>query len=113
MFTLHLLGNPDEHLAVSSTEFQLKIMEIHGSEVGQSLSEILSHMVAGNFGLFLNDIISIFIQGSRVQSQPRTILSRRLIMKSFLRPFSSIPLIQEGLLSVTSESMCTKYWLAA
>ena len=24
-----------------------------------------------------------------------------------------IPLIQEGLLSVTSESMCTKYWLTA
>ena len=24
-----------------------------------------------------------------------------------------VPLIQEGLLSVTSESMCTKYWLAA
>ena len=30
-------------------------------------------------------------------------------MKSFLRPFSSL----EGLLSVTSESMCTKYWLTA
>ena len=25
----------------------------------------------------------------------------------------SLPLIQEGLLSVTSESMCTKYWLTA
>ena len=24
-----------------------------------------------------------------------------------------LPLIQEGLLSVTSESMCTKYWLTA
>ena len=24
-----------------------------------------------------------------------------------------LPLIQEGLLSVTSESMCTKYWLPA
>ena len=31
----------------------------------------------------------------------------------FLQPFSSLPLIQEGLLSVTSESMCTKYWLNA
>ena len=29
----------------------------------------------------------------------------------FLRPISSPPLIQEGLLSVTSESMCTKYCL--
>ena len=29
----------------------------------------------------------------------------------FLRPFSSLPLIQEGLLSVTSESMCMKYLL--
>ena len=29
----------------------------------------------------------------------------------FLRSFSSLLLIQEGLLSVTSESMCTKYWL--
>ena len=26
---------------------------------------------------------------------------------------SSLPLIQEGLLSVTSESMCTKFWLTA
>ena len=24
--------------------------------------------------------------------------------------FSSLPLIQEGLLSVTSDGMCTKYW---
>ena len=29
----------------------------------------------------------------------------------FLGPFSFLPLIQEGLLSVTSESICTKYWL--
>ena len=35
------------------------------------------------------------------------------IMKQFLRPFSSLPLNQEGLLSVASESMCTKYWLTA
>ena len=34
-------------------------------------------------------------------------------MKQFLRPFSSISLIQEGLLSVTRESVCTKYWLTA
>ena len=27
--------------------------------------------------------------------------------------FSSLPLIPEGLLSVTSESMCRKYWLTA
>ena len=26
---------------------------------------------------------------------------------------SPLPLIQEGLLSVTSESICTKYWLTA
>ena len=31
-------------------------------------------------------------------------------MNQFRRPFSSLPLIQEGLLD-TSESMCTKYWL--
>ena len=37
----------------------------------------------------------------------------RLVMKSFLQPFSSRPLKQEGLSSVTSESMCTKYWLTA
>ena len=30
----------------------------------------------------------------------------------FPRPFSSL-LIKEGLLSVTNESMCTKYWLTA
>ena len=32
-------------------------------------------------------------------------------MNNFLRPFSSLPLIQEELLSVTSKSMCMKYWL--
>ena len=31
----------------------------------------------------------------------------------FRGDFSSFPLNQEGLLSVTSESMCTKYWLTA
>ena len=30
-------------------------------------------------------------------------------MKYFLQPFSSLPLIQEGQLSVTSVGMCTKY----
>ena len=30
-----------------------------------------------------------------------------------MQPFSSLPLIQVGLLSVRSESMCTKYCLAA
>ena len=45
--------------------------------------------------------------------RPGPILSRRLIMKSFLPPFSSLPLIQEGLLSATSESMCTEYGLTA
>ena len=39
---------------------------------------------------------------------------RGLIMKWFLRSFSSFRwFIQEGLLSVTSESMCTNYWLTA
>ena len=38
----------------------------------------------------------------QVWSRPGLILSWRLIMKWFLRPFSSLPLIQEGLLSVTS-----------
>ena len=28
----------------------------------------------------------------------------------FLRPFSYLPLIQQGLLSATRENMCTKYW---
>ena len=35
------------------------------------------------------------------------ILSRRLIMKYFLRSFLSLPLIQEGWLSVSGERMCT------
>ena len=48
---------------------------------------------------------------SRVRSRPGPILSWRLIMKSFVRPFSYLQLIQESMLSVTSESMCTKYWL--
>ena len=30
-----------------------------------------------------------------------------------LRPFTSLWMIHEGLLSVTSKSMCTKYWLTA
>ena len=30
-----------------------------------------------------------------------------------LWPLSSLPLIQDGLLSVTSQSMCMKYWLTA
>ena len=34
-------------------------------------------------------------------------------MKYFLLPSSSLSLIQEGLLSVKSESMCTKNWLTA
>ena len=33
--------------------------------------------------------------------------------EKILRPFSSFQLIQEGLLSVTNESMCTKYWFTA
>ena len=37
----------------------------------------------------------------------------KLIIKPFLRPFSSIPLIQEGLLSVARESMCTNYYSQA
>ena len=55
------------------------------------------------------------IQGSQVRSGPGPILSWRLIMKWFLLPFSTSAewIIQEGLLSITSEStcMCTKYWL--
>ena len=46
------------------------------------------------------------VAGSRCRSG--TILSLRLIMKSFLRP-----LIQEGKLSVTCERMCTEYWLTS
>ena len=54
------------------------------------------------------------IQGSRVRSRSGPILSWRLIMKWFLRSFPSFRwFIQEGLLSVTSESMCTYYWLTA
>ena len=33
-----------------------------------------------------------------------------LVMKTFLRPFSLFPLIQEEQLSVTGKRMCTKYW---
>ena len=51
-------------------------------------------------------------EGSRVRSHPGPIFFGRLIMK-FLRSFSSLPLIQEGLLSVTSKRMCKKYWLTA
>ena len=54
------------------------------------------------------------IQRSWVWSRPGPILSWRLIMKSFLRHSPSFRwIIQEGLLSVTSKSMCTKYWLTA
>ena len=33
-----------------------------------------------------------------------------LVIKTFLRPFFPLPLIQEEQLSVTGEIMCTKYW---
>ena len=39
--------------------------------------------------------------------------SRSLIMKLFIPPFSSPPMLQEGLLSVTCKSMYTKYVLTA
>ena len=34
-------------------------------------------------------------------------------LEIILGPFSSLPLIQEGLLSVKKESICKKYWLTA
>ena len=37
----------------------------------------------------------------------------QIVHKKFLLPFSSLPLIQEGLLFVASESMYTTYWLTA
>ena len=41
------------------------------------------------------------------------ILWRRSIIEWFLQSFSSLPLIQEGRRSVTSEGMCRKFWLTA
>ena len=43
------------------------------------------------------------IQGSQVRSRPCPIFSWRLIVKQFLRPFSSLLLIQEGLLKYVHE----------
>ena len=51
--------------------------------------------------------------GLRAQFRLGPILSWKLIMKSFLQPFSFLLLIQDGLMSVTSKSICTKYWLTA
>ena len=48
------------------------------------------------------------VSDCRYRARPCPILLWRLIMKQFLRLFSSLPLIQEGMFSVTSESMCTK-----
>ena len=48
----------------------------------------------------------LHIQGSRVWSRPHT-----FVEIDHSPPFGWI--IQEGLLSVTSKSMCTKYWLTA
>ena len=58
LLDLHYIcwASPDEHLAVSSMEFHQKITEIYGSKVDQSLSAILSHMVAGNFRVFFKII---------------------------------------------------------
>ena len=58
--------------------------------------------------------VRLQIQGSRVWSRPGLIIWLRVSYINFYGhspPFRWI--IQEGLLSVTSESMCTKYWLTA
>ena len=51
--------------------------------------------------------------GVTSRSRPCLILLWRLIMKIISTVILLLPLIQEGLLSVTSESMCTRYWLTA
>ena len=48
---------------------------------------------------------------SLIQVQPHTCLE--LGHKFFSTAILLLPLIQEGLLSVTRESMCTEYWLTA
>ena len=50
---------------------------------------------------------------SSIPAQSHTFveIDREIISTVILLPFAEI--IQEGLLSVTSESMCTKYWLTA
>ena len=51
------------------------------------------------------------VVSSRLRSGP--ILSVRLIMNFFSMVILSLPLIQEGKLSVTCERMCTEYWITA
>ena len=83
------------------------------------LPEIPSFQIAPQMVMLqLNKIVALDVSDKRSRGlefdlEPGPILLLRLMMKSFLWPFSSLPLIQEGLLSVTSESMCMKYWLTA
>ena len=46
---------------------------------------------------------------SSILAQPHTFME--IYLKIFSTAILLLPLIQEGLLSVTSESLCTEYWL--
>ena len=48
---------------------------------------------------------------SSISAQPSTFVE--IDHEIFSTAILLLPLIQEGLLSVTSESMCTEYWLTA
>ena len=46
---------------------------------------------------------------SSIPAQPSTFM--KIDNEIFCMDIFLLPLVQEGLLSVTSESMCTEYWL--
>ena len=47
--------------------------------------------------------------GTAISILTRSYIFVEIDPKIFLRPFSSLPLIQKGLLSITSESVCMKH----
>ena len=50
------------------------------------------------------------LEGVSSRLRSGNFLSLRLIMKSFLPVILTLPLLQEGKLSVTCKRMCTEYW---
>ena len=84
---------------ISPSWYQLKLNKMttrakNRKDISHTSSELLAtpHSAVGNMSDYrcVSDCRS---RGLRVQSQPGPIMSWRLIMKYFLRPFSSLPLI--------------------
>ena len=69
----------------------------------------------GHLSFCFHELVQIvYLPGPVAQSVASDCRSRGHKFEPGLIPYICLyPLIQKGLLSVTSESMCTKYWLTA